>query len=242
MAHAEPWYRDRHRLLHVSITLAGGVFFAATETTFKRDLAPTTCTWCNPPGFDASVRNALVWHDAARADQISTFTGFVATPALELGMIALTSIELPDRSWARLIDDTIPILETEAIAETINQITKFSVARSRPFVHFTNAPFDIDNNVSFFSGHTTLVFAVTVSAGFVAHTRNYAVEPYIWATGLALAATTGYLRIAADKHYLSDVLVGAALGAGAGFAIPYLTMHGVTVAPTPNGIALGGAW
>jgi membrane-associated phospholipid phosphatase len=241
-AHAEPWYRDRHRLLHVSITLAGGVFFAATETTFKPDLAPTTCTWCNPPGFDASARNALVWHDPARADQISTFTGFVATPALELGMIAVTSIELPDRSWARLIDDTLPILETEAIAETINQITKFSVARARPFVHFTNAPFDIDNNVSFFSGHTTLVFAVTVSAGYVAHTRNYAVEPYIWATGLTLAATTGYLRIAADKHYLSDVLVGAAVGAGAGLAIPYLTMHDVTVAPTPNGIALAGTW
>ena len=241
-AHAEPWYRDRRRLLHVSLTLAGGIFFAATETTFKSDLAPTACKWCVPPGFDVSARKALVWHDTARADQLSTFTGFVATPALELGMVALTSIQLPDKSWARLIDDVIPILETEAFAETVNQITKFSVARARPFVHFTNAPFDYDNNVSFFSGHTTLVFAVTVSAGYVAHTRNYAVEPYIWASGLTLAATTGYLRIAADKHYLSDVLVGAAVGAGAGFAIPYLTMNRVTVMPTANGIALGGEW
>ncbi len=242
MAHADPWYRDRRRLTHVSITLAGGIFFAATETTFKSDLAPTVCTWCVPPSFDASVRNALVWHDPARADQLSTLTGFVLTPALGLGMVALTSIQLPDRSWARLIDDTIPILETEAIAETVNQITKFSVARSRPFVHFTNAPFAVDNNVSFFSGHTTLVFAVTVSAGVVAHQRKYAVEPYIWATGLTLAATTGYLRIAADKHYLSDVLVGAAFGTGVGIAIPLLTMHDITVVPTGNGIALAGGW
>ena len=242
VAHAEPWYRDRRRLLHVSLTLAGGVFFAATETTFKPDLAPTSCKWCVPPSFDASARNALVWKDRARADQLSTLTGFVLTPTLELGMVALTSIELPDHTWARFIDDVIPILETEALAETVNQITKFSVARSRPVVHFTNAPFDYDNNVSFFSGHTTLVFAVTVSAGIVAHKRKYAVEPYIWATGLTLAATTGYLRIAADKHYLSDVLVGAALGTGVGLAVPLLTMHDVTVVPTGNGIALAGGW
>jgi membrane-associated phospholipid phosphatase len=241
-AHAEPWYRDRHRLLHVSLTLAGGVFYAASETVFKSDLAPTTCGWCVPPGFDASVRGALKWHDTARADTISSVTGFVITPTLELGMVALTSLELPDRSWARMIDDTIPILETVVFAETVDQITKFSVARARPFVHFTNAPFQYDNNVSFFSGHTTLVFAVTVSAGFVAHTRHYAVEPYIWATGFTLAATTGYLRMAADKHYLSDVLVGAAFGTGAGLAIPYLTMNRLTVMPTPNGIALAGGW
>ena len=241
-AHADPWYRDRRRLTHVAITLAGGVFFAATETTFKPDLAPTTCKWCEPPGFDASVRNALKWRITSGADQLSALTGFVLTPTLELGMVALTSIELPDRSWARLIDDTIPILETEALAETVNQVTKFWVARSRPFAHFTQAPFDIDNNVSFFSGHTTLCFAVTVSAGLVAHARHYAVEPYIWATGFTLAAATGYLRIAADKHYLSDVLVGAVVGAGAGLAVPQLTIHHVTVVPTQNGIALAGGW
>jgi len=183
-----------------------------------------------------------VWRNPASADQLSTLTGFVLTPALGLGMVALTSIQLPDRSWARLIDDTVPILETEAIAETVNQVTKFWVGRSRPFVHFTTVPFDIDNNVSFFSGHTTLCFAVTVSAGIVAHRRAYAVEPYIWATGLTLAATTGYLRIAADKHYLSDVLVGAAVGTGVGLAVPLLTMHDLTVMPTGNGMALAGRW
>jgi membrane-associated phospholipid phosphatase len=241
-AHAEPWYRDRKRLLHVSLTLGAGVFYAASETAFKDSLAPTSCKWCNPPGFDTSVRNALKWHDTGRADTISSLTGYVLTPTLELGMVALTSLQLPDRSWARMIDDTVPVLETVVFSEVVDQITKFSVARARPFVHFSNAPFDYDNNVSFFSGHTTLVFAVTVSAGFVAHERQYAVEPYIWATGLTLAATTGYLRIAADKHYLSDVLVGAAFGTGAGLAIPYLTMNRLTVVPTPNGIALAGGW
>jgi membrane-associated phospholipid phosphatase len=33
---------------------------------------------------------------------------------------------------------------------------------------------------------------------------------------------SGYLRIAADKHYLSDVLTGALLGSAMGVAIPLL--------------------
>ena len=41
------------------------------------------------------------------------------------------------------------------------------------------------------------------------------------ASGLSMAAFTGYLRIAADKHYLSDVLTGAIVGSAVGFVVPY---------------------
>ena len=34
-------------------------------------------------------------------------------------------------------------------------------------------------------------------------------------------AAPGYLRIAADKHYLSDVLTGALVGSAFGVAMPY---------------------
>jgi hypothetical protein len=241
-AHADPWYSDKRRVTHVGITVVGAIGYLLSETTFKADLAPSTCHWCVPPGFDASVRNALKWGNTSRAAQLSSLTGYVLTPTLGFGMVALTSINLPDRSYARFLDDTVPILETITITEGVDQIVKFTVGRARPFVHFTNAPPDIDNNLSFFSGHTTLVFGVTVSAGMVAHARGYAVEPYIWAIGLPLAAATGYLRIAADEHYLSDVLVGMAVGASAGFAIPELTMRRVVVSPTPNGIAVAGEW
>ena len=38
----------------------------------------------------------------------------------------------------------------------------------------------------------------------------------IWASTLSLATVTGYLRIAADKHYFTDVLVGAIIGSTVG--------------------------
>jgi hypothetical protein len=60
---------------------------------------------------------------------------------------------------------------------------------------------------------------------------------------MTLATATAYLRIAADKHYLSDVVAGAALGAIGGMLIPVATgslPRGVDVVPTGNGVAVAG--
>ena len=57
--------------------------------------------------------------------------------------------------------------------------------------------------------------------------------PFSWAAGLPLAALTGYLRIAADRHYLSDVLVGAGAGTLFGTLVPRL-LHSPGAAATPQ--------
>jgi membrane-associated phospholipid phosphatase len=44
---------------------------------------------------------------------------------------------------------------------------------------------------------------------------------------------TGYLRIAADRHYFTDVLVAAVVGAGAGVGIPFAHLL-----PQPRGVTL----
>ncbi len=52
--------------------------------------------------------------------------------------------------------------------------------------------------------------------------RGYRGAPYVWALGVPLALLSGYLRIAADRHYTSDVLLGAALGSLFGGLVPWL--------------------
>ena len=42
---------------------------------------------------------------------------------------------------------------------------------------------------------------------------------------MAISVFTGYLRLAADKHWLTDVLAGAAIGATVGILVPLL-FHG----------------
>ena len=111
----------------------------------------------------------------------------------------------------------------------MNQVVKFIVGRERPFVHALpeadkpNTAHPSDNNVSFYSGHATMAFAMAVSGGTVASMRALpAGARGSGARGLALAAATAYLRIAADRHYASDVTTGAVVGSLTGFAVPYL--------------------
>jgi membrane-associated phospholipid phosphatase len=52
--------------------------------------------------------------------------------------------------------------------------------------------------------------------------RGYRFAPWVWTQGLALAFFSGYLRIAADRHYLTDVVTGALFGAAAGALVPLL--------------------
>jgi membrane-associated phospholipid phosphatase len=246
-AAAEPWYRGpegKRRVVHLSISTGLGVAFLVSETALKPTLAPDSCRWCDPPGIDVSVRDALKWNNVDRARLFSNLTGYVAVPVLGIGVTALTALSGDRAGWAEVLDDTIPILETVAISQMVTNIAKWSFGRQRPFVHFTNPPPATDDNLSFWSGHSALAFGVTTSAGMIAHWRGSKTEPLIWGAGLTLSAATGYFRIAGDKHYFTDVVTGAAVGVIAGLTIPRLSRRhsNVAIVPEGRGIAIAGAF
>ena len=60
-----------------------------------------------------------------------------------------------------------------------------------------------------------------------------------------MATATAVLRLAADKHWATDVLTGLVLGAAVGVGVPLL-LHGkeggprVQLAPMPGGLAVAG--
>jgi membrane-associated phospholipid phosphatase len=238
---------DRRRVVHAIAVVGFGAAYLVSELAVKDQLAPAECAWCNPPGFDVSVRDALKWDNTNRADTISTITGYIVPPLSAISLLLASTWR--ERSWRRLFDDAVPMLEAAVSVGLINQAAKFIVGRQRPFVHFAEPgrPPELDDNMSFFSGHTTLAFSEAVAAGVVAHRRGYALEPVIWATGLTLAAATGYLRMAADRHYLSDVLVGAVVGSGIGLLVP-LIFHSdvlgknIELIPKKDGLAIIGTF
>jgi hypothetical protein len=85
---------------------------------------------------------------------------------------------------------------------------------------------DAQLNVGFMSGHTAAAFT---SAGLTcAHHTNLPLygggAPDILAcvVSLAAAATSGTLRVSADAHYASDVLLAAGVGLFAGYGLPEL--------------------
>jgi membrane-associated phospholipid phosphatase len=55
----------------------------------------------------------------------------------------------------------------------------------------------------------------------------------VWATLVPIALATGYFRIAADRHWTTDVVTGWFTGAAIGFVVPYFfhRRHGAPVTP-----------
>jgi membrane-associated phospholipid phosphatase len=223
---------------------------------FKKDLAPAECRLCGTNGFDNSIRllfNPTLSQSADGFhgwDTASTVVGFIAVPVAMIGIDAIFAARegvFMKAFWT----DVVLMLEATFSALAVNQTVKFLAGRARPYT--IGAPPELlesgrdppDNNLSFFSGHTTLAFALTTSAATIASLRGYRNAWVMWVVGIPLAITTGILRMAADKHWASDVLVGAAVGTAFGVLMPTL-LHGrvgpleARVVPAPNGIALTG--
>ena len=227
-----------------AITAAAFAFWGGTQL-FESRLAPAECRWCAPGSLDASVRGTLRWNDTSAANLASNLGAYLFVPLTSLGLLALDAHR--EGRQGELPGDGLVIAEAVALNGALTQIVKFAAGRERPFVNALPADqkpltaHPADNNVSFYSSHTSFAFSLAVSTATVASMRRYRWAGAIWAVGLAGAATVGYLRIAADQHYFTDVLVGAAAGSAIGFAVPYGFHRGagaLAVSPAPGGGAM----
>jgi hypothetical protein len=107
-----------------------------------------------------------------------------------------------------LLHQSINIVIANAIMCAVIKPMKYNFRELRP---------DLSNTHSFPSGHTATAFtnAAIVFYEYKDSNISYA------SSGFLFAATTGFLRIANNKHYASDVLVGAGIGLAIGTAVSY---------------------
>ena len=205
--------------LDVSITAALGLSVVLLSI-YQPEMLPAECRWCASPGIDVATRNALVWEEHARtADVISTVLD-AALPAAAVSYLLLSASGAGDFN-AGLVDS---LLVTEAVAGAllVNQVVKLLVARKRPYAFFASdrGYSKSEDHLSFYGGHTSFAFSVVAAAVTVASMRGYPGVGLAAGLGFTVAAGIGYLRIAADQHWLTDILVGAAAGGLMGWAIP----------------------
>jgi membrane-associated phospholipid phosphatase len=136
---------------------------------------------------------------------------------------------------------SVMFLETMSAAAASFTIAAGLVKRSRPLVYNTTLPLadreDKDAQRSFFAGHTTATAAATFFAAKVFNDFNpdSKLKPYVWAAAALVPAVVGYQRLRAGKHFLTDNILGYAVGAGLGILIPELhkktNKSGISVAP-----------
>jgi membrane-associated phospholipid phosphatase len=227
----------------------GGIAAAATAGAVwvnwrTRNEVPD-CNWCGVDGqgapavprIDRWSRDRFKWTNEARAATISHIT---ATASYTMPLIGLAAVNGGvRREFGR---DLLAALDTIAVAQLAADISKRAIRRARPGVVFDGDPIDSGDDVhSYLSGHSTTTFAAAVGTATIASRRGSRHAKWIWLTGLGLAGTTGYLRIAADRHYLTDVLSGALVGTVTGLTIPRLfdRAPATTAAPVTAGSLTG---
>lgn len=135
--------------------------------------------------------------------------------ASNVGLLAVTGLATADLALRRDPRHLVATMEAGLWTAGLTEVIKAAVGRSRPILYTTEAPTVADqtNSVrSFPSGHTSIAFAFA-TAYWLSRKDLYGKPGALGWTALAVATGVGVSRVAAGKHFPSDVVAGAALGA-----------------------------
>jgi membrane-associated phospholipid phosphatase len=183
-------------------------------------LAPRVFSW-GPTTADCTVPcdpATLPWYDRWALSPISPTLSRgsdVLVVALGLGTVAATVAG--DRSHRELVS----ALQAGLWAEGATEMLKTTVGRERP-VLYTAAGADVatvpDNLRSLPSGHTAVAFSLATSL-WLAERDIHGRPGLVGWLGVLGATGVAVLRVAAGKHFPSDVVVGAAVGTASSLVV-----------------------
>lgn len=126
------------------------------------------------------------------------------------------------------------LAESYSLAMIFVRIPKNLIGRKRPDAWPLSTPSDWDgpfHGVSFPSGHTTASFAI---ASVIAN--QYRDHKWVPVTAYSIATLAGLSRIYENRHWLSDVVAGAAIGTLVGNLVSHRTSNSkLTIVPFRNG-------
>lgn len=199
--------------------------------------------WQGPILLDRPMQNLL---------RVGSESGRSRSAALSDVLVGLTVLQtaLVDpwlaAGWAHRRKDVawqMTVIDTQAFALTFfaNRVTKRIVARERPYTEgcvagSTEPDCTTDQRyLSFFSGHATV--SSTFAGLTCAHHQKLALygsfaadlSACLGSVGLALG--TGFLRVASDDHWWSDVLMGQLVGFSAGYLLTWAHYYAGTAPP-----------
>ncbi len=169
------------------------------------------------PAFD---RFATRHYSAVARRESDIF--LISSTAIPLLLLADPAIR-HDAPKVALITGEVMFVNT-----ALTLLSKEIVHRPRPFVYNPAVPLseklNRDARLSYFSGHTSTVAALTFSTAKIWSDYHPGSNwrPVVWAGAVVIPATVGYLRMRAGKHFLSDVASDFVVGSVTGWLIPQL--------------------
>jgi membrane-associated phospholipid phosphatase len=233
--------------LFAAVAIAGGALATSGIARSSAAADLTACRWCEPGRFDVRARQALRWDDTAAAANASD-TLRLAVPLGSAAAVAWLALREGDRR--ELFEDVLAIAGAVALAAPFTGLAKHEAGRLRPGAWAAGSAGGEGDLHAFYSSHTSQVFAAAGAAAQVARLRGRAGWRWVAAAAFAASAATAWLRVAADQHWATDVLTGAAAGTAIGLAVPSLVLRRrraaagaprpwiAAITPAPGGLLL----
>ncbi len=212
-------------------------------------IPPEPDRWREIGDFDAGARKVLRLdshgaRNTARDASDLVLTLMINQLVVDAALVAWWGHDRPSVATEMIAMD----LEALAVAGGIQALVSGFASRWRPYRATCVGPEETqtsdcrDNKEfrSFFSGHT--VGAFTAAGLMCSHHMNLPLygggprEAVTCAASFAAATTVGMLRVISDQHFLSDALVGAAVGTMTGLGLPYLLHYRGGAEPTKSGV------
>ncbi len=187
--------------------------------------------------FDSPLRNALVAKSLKGRRQAANISDILWPLTQQFPVIdaLLTPILSDECNFDVALQMTLINWQVLGVTGLFTRAAQHIAGRSRPSLqecaanpHYSGScdPDSVGRTASFISGHTSMSFA---AAGLTcAHHQalplygGNAADAAICALTVATATTTGVLRIVADRHWPTDVMLGALLGTATGYGLPRL--------------------
>jgi membrane-associated phospholipid phosphatase len=186
------------------------------------------------------------WAAGMRSPAADLASNAAIAPLLALPM-AVTAWESWNgrQAWGGAVSDAVVYGEALTFSSGLDLWVRSLRVHPRPLVYDESAPakdrLSGEASGSFYSGHANAAFLSAVYFAYTWSQRHPGDEDnaWVWAGALGAATTVAGLRVAAGKHFLSDVAVGAAAGSAFGFLFPWLHKRGEETGGKGLGVMLG---
>ncbi len=205
--------------------------FAAVGWTLGDELGPAHCA----PLCDKGAVNTMDRHVAGYfSERWARISDAALLGLLGLGVTALFA----DEGFTSGIVDLVVVAESVLIANSAIILLNLTTRRPRPYLYSDSAPEDVRSSgtaqLSFPSGHVGAATAMTTTMFGVLYLRHPdSPWPWVWlGVGIAASGLVATGRVMAGRHFISDVLVGGAIGVCIGILVPALHKRRLIVTPT----------